>query len=208
METEVDAREPVATPSAAVSAAPDIEENVEIGPSASDLAVESDEDAAEAVINGSNGHGDEAEDAIRIESRQEDESAELVVQEDGKRVKVYELRDQSWHDRGTGQCKGIYDDSQDLALLVVEAEDVGGDKDQGGFLKEELLLSAKVERADIYARQQGQPFRFAEYRGVLTDRYADRVDRAERTRYRSQLSRCRGMRGYLAVHLRSPAPPK
>jgi protein phosphatase-4 regulatory subunit 3 len=69
---------------------------------------------------------------------------------------VYELRDQSWHDRGTGQCKGLYDDSQDLALLVVEAEDITGDKDgEGGFLKDELLLSTKVEKEDIYARQQG-----------------------------------------------------
>jgi len=29
---------------------------------------------------------------------------------------------------------------------------------EGGFLKEELLLSTKVEKDDIYARQQGMLF--------------------------------------------------
>jgi protein phosphatase-4 regulatory subunit 3 len=72
---------------------------------------------------------------------------------------VYELRDASWFDRGTGQCKGVYDDTQDLALIIVEAEDMSEGKDgegggategEGGFLKEELLLSTKVEKEDIY----------------------------------------------------------
>lgn len=77
--------------------------------------------------------------------------------------KVYELRDSSWFDRGTGHCKGVYDDTQDLALIIVEAEDMSEGKEgeaaategEGGFLKEELLLSTKVEKEDIYARQQG-----------------------------------------------------
>ena len=75
---------------------------------------------------------------------------------------MYELRDSSWFDRGTGHCKGVYDDTQDLALLIVEAEDMNEGKDEqgnegeGGFLKEELLLSTRVEKDDIYARQQGQ----------------------------------------------------
>ena len=72
---------------------------------------------------------------------------------------MYELRETSWHDRGTGFCKGIYDDSQDLALLIVESEfppdQATEDEGEGGFLKEELLLSARVEREDIYSRQQG-----------------------------------------------------
>jgi protein phosphatase-4 regulatory subunit 3 len=78
---------------------------------------------------------------------------------------VYELRDSSWFDRGTGLCQGAYDDSQDIALIVVEAEELqlekpageegGAAEGPGGFLKDELLLSAKVEKDDIYARQQG-----------------------------------------------------
>lgn len=75
---------------------------------------------------------------------------------------MYELRDSSWFDRGTGHCKGVYDDTQDLALLIVEAEDTNEGKEEapmegeGGFLKEELLLSTRVEKDDIYARQQGR----------------------------------------------------
>jgi protein phosphatase-4 regulatory subunit 3 len=76
-------------------------------------------------------------------------------------LQVYELRDSSWFDRGTGHCKGVYDDTQDLALIIVEAEDMSEGKDgvtegEGGFLKEELLLSSRVEKDDIYARQQGE----------------------------------------------------
>lgn len=46
--------------------------------------------------------------------------------------------------------------------MIVEAEDMNEGKDEaatdgeGGFLKEELLLSTRVEKDDIYARQQGQ----------------------------------------------------
>ena len=70
---------------------------------------------------------------------------------------MYELRDSSWFDRGTGYCKGIYDDTQDLALLIVESEEEGAkfEEGEGGFLKEELLLTARVEKEDIYVRQQG-----------------------------------------------------
>jgi protein phosphatase-4 regulatory subunit 3 len=45
-------------------------------------------------------------------------------------------------------------------LLIVEAEDTGPERGieegEGGFLKEELLLTARVERDDIYVRQQGE----------------------------------------------------
>lgn len=34
-------------------------------------------------------------------------------------------------------------------------EEAGAAEGPGGFLKEELLLTAKVEKDDIYARQQG-----------------------------------------------------
>ncbi|WRT63528.1 uncharacterized protein IL334_000433 [Kwoniella shivajii] len=78
--------------------------------------------------------------------------------QEGKRVKVYELHDTSWHDRGTGFCRGIYDDRQDIALIVVEPEDFeqegGKVEGEGGFLKNGLLLSARVEKEDIYGKQQ------------------------------------------------------
>ena len=82
---------------------------------------------------------------------------------------VYELRDNSWYDRGTGHCRGVYDDAQDLAMLIVEAEipeKAGEEEGEGGYLKEELLLSARVEKDDIYSRQQGgstRPRRTAPY---------------------------------------------
>jgi hypothetical protein len=118
-------------------------------------------------------------------------------------IKVYELRDSSWFDRGTGHCKGVYDDTQDLALIIVEAEpmpegqdgDSGGSgsgsgsgseggEGEGGFLKEELLLSTKVEKEDIYARQQGTSplmphlpvFDRWESKWELICRYTDRLD--------------------------------
>jgi protein phosphatase-4 regulatory subunit 3 len=70
---------------------------------------------------------------------------------------VYELKDSNWIDRGTGQCKGVYDDSQDLAMIIVETEDPPGEKEgEGGFLREDnLLLRTKVEKEEIYSRQQG-----------------------------------------------------
>jgi protein phosphatase-4 regulatory subunit 3 len=98
---------------------------------------------------------------------------------------VYELRDASWFDRGTGQCKGVYDDTQDLALIIVEAEDMSEGKDgegggaaegEGGFLKEELLLSTKVEKEDIYARQQGTLYLLLLNGIKLTSRYTDSMD--------------------------------
>jgi len=98
---------------------------------------------------------------------------------------VYELRDASWFDRGTGQCKGVYDDTQDLALIIVEAEDMSEGKDgegggaaegEGGFLKEELLLSTKVEKEDIYARQQGTLYLLYLNGIKLTSRYTDSMD--------------------------------
>ena len=98
---------------------------------------------------------------------------------------MYELRDASWFDRGTGQCKGVYDDTQDLALIIVEAEDMSEGKDgegggaaegEGGFLKEELLLSTKVEKEDIYARQQGTLYSHLLNGIKLTSRYIDSMD--------------------------------
>ena len=123
---------------------------------------------------------------------------------------MYELRDSSWFDRGTGYCKGIYDDTQDLALLIVEAEDTGPEKGveegEGGFLKEELLLTARVEKDDIYVRQQGESSTSLVTRRhcrildiwakdpIAHDRYIDCLDRAiHNTRHSSFFPGCGGM---------------
>lgn len=81
---------------------------------------------------------------------------------------MYELRESSWFDRGTGYCKGVYDEVQELALLIVEKEDeeakgegAGEPEGPGGFLKEDLLLSSRVEKDDIYTRQQGMSCSFS-----------------------------------------------
>lgn len=40
-----------------------------------------------------------------------------------RRVKVYELKGETWFDRGTGYCAGVYDEHEDAALLVARMED-------------------------------------------------------------------------------------
>ncbi|KAK0547392.1 Platinum sensitivity protein [Tilletia horrida] len=40
-----------------------------------------------------------------------------------RRVKVYELQNDSWFDRGTGYCAGVYDEARDEALLVARKEE-------------------------------------------------------------------------------------
>ncbi|KAE8224253.1 hypothetical protein CF319_g2831 [Tilletia indica] len=40
-----------------------------------------------------------------------------------RRVKVYELQNDSWFDRGTGYCAGVYDEHRDEALLVARKEE-------------------------------------------------------------------------------------
>ncbi|KAL7410975.1 component of IIS longevity pathway SMK-1-domain-containing protein [Mrakia frigida] len=76
-------------------------------------------------------------------SSQPDSDRERSSSSELKKVKVYELRNDSWFDRGTGHVHGLYDEGTDQALLVVtaevlmldpaEEEDGGG----GGFVKED-----------------------------------------------------------------------
>ncbi|KAK4688245.1 protein phosphatase 4 regulatory subunit 3, partial [Tremellales sp. Uapishka_1] len=126
-----------------------------------------------AELNG-NAEGSDNENEIAgtdVDMRAAEEGEDAAMNgsggaNDGKRVKVYELREASWFDRGTGHCRTVYDPSQDLALLIVEAEELPTDKAgegeqagtgsdaPGGFLKEDLLLNSRVEKTDIYARQQ------------------------------------------------------
>lgn len=75
----------------------------------------------------------------------------------GLSVQVYELRDESWFDRGTGICRGMIN-ADGHAVILVEAEgaQVQGNEDEpGGFLTKDILLNSNVERDDIYGKQQG-----------------------------------------------------
>jgi len=61
---------------------------------------------------------------------------------DRKRVKVYELRNNDWFDRGTGFCTGTL--LNDEARIHVRSEDE----------PERTLLETKITREDGYQKQQ------------------------------------------------------
>ncbi|KPI42987.1 uncharacterized protein AB675_2210 [Cyphellophora attinorum] len=61
---------------------------------------------------------------------------------DKKRVKVYELRDNDWYDRGTGFCTGQI--LNDEPRIFVESEDQ----------PDRMLLETKIQKDDGYQKQQ------------------------------------------------------
>ncbi|KAK5256637.1 Platinum sensitivity protein, partial [Exophiala xenobiotica] len=61
---------------------------------------------------------------------------------DKKRVKVYELRDNDWFDRGTGFCTGQV--INDEPRIYVESEDQ----------PDRMLLETKIVKDDGYQKQQ------------------------------------------------------
>lgn len=74
-----------------------------------------------------------------------------------KKVKVYELRNDAWFDRGTGHVHGLYDEGTDQALLVVTAEEVL-DKSVKARIekeKEEARLAKKEESSEQEAEPGG-----------------------------------------------------
>lgn len=75
----------------------------------------------------------------------------------GPSIQVYELRDESWFDRGTGICRGMINaDGHAVILVEAESPQVQGNEDEpGGFLTKDILLNSNVERDDIYGKQQG-----------------------------------------------------
>nr|ODO02203.1 nuclear protein [Cryptococcus depauperatus CBS 7855] len=137
--------------------------------SAEIMAEDSDEPAPLEVQFNRKGEEEEAADQIVLDSANEEYETEeelrqmqiqALKQQHGKekerkRVKVYELRDTSWFDRGTGFCKGFVEDDG-VACLQVEAEDpVQEDPDEpGGFMARDFLLNTPVEKDDIYGKQQ------------------------------------------------------
>lgn len=65
------------------------------------------------------------------------------VTADRRRVKVYELKNNDWFDRGTGFCTGSL--VNDEAKIHVQSEDE----------PERLLLETRITRDDGYQKQQG-----------------------------------------------------
>ncbi|KAK9435369.1 suppressor of Mek1 [Metarhizium brunneum] len=66
---------------------------------------------------------------------------------DKKRVKVYELRDNDWFDRGTGFCTAAFattEDGQKDPRVIVESEDQPN----------RLLLETKIQKEDGFQKQQ------------------------------------------------------
>lgn len=78
-----------------------------------------------------------------------------------KRVKVYELRNNDWFDRGTGFCSAAYmnvDDSDEKEpRVIVESEDE----------PERLLLETRISRDDGFQRQQETLIVWTEPRSAL-----------------------------------------
>ncbi|PTB70384.1 DUF625-domain-containing protein [Trichoderma citrinoviride] len=103
--------------------------------------------------------------------------AQPVPHQDKKRVKVYELRNNDWFDRGTGFCTAKFATSEDGhkdPKVIVESEDQ----------PERLLLETTIQKQDGFQKQQGNGCRDAH-----------RVAGArERCRYGSELSGSGGMR--------------
>ncbi|KAJ3465901.1 hypothetical protein MRS44_006559 [Fusarium solani] len=67
---------------------------------------------------------------------------------DKKRVKVYELRNNDWFDRGTGFCSASFEtleDGRKDPRVIVESEDQ----------PDRLLLETKIQKEDGFQKQQG-----------------------------------------------------
>ncbi|PWZ03147.1 DUF625-domain-containing protein, partial [Testicularia cyperi] len=85
-----------------------------------------------------------------------------------RRVKVYELQGETWFDRGTGYCAGVYDETVDEALLVARREekcqfldgiDVAADAEalQGDTLANGSIASGlSAEGSNVAATDGGQ----------------------------------------------------
>lgn len=83
-----------------------------------------------------------------------------------RRVKVYELKGETWFDRGTGYCAGVYDETVDEALLVARREEncqflEGIDVPAEGDMDEtEPVLSNGTSEDAAQKPSQAQPCQF------------------------------------------------
>lgn len=89
-------------------------------------------------------------------------AAASAASQDRKRVKVYELKNNDWYDRGTGFCTGQYvgpqdapPDELDARILVVSEEDAN-----------RTLLETRIGKDDGYQKQQDTLIVWTESNGV------------------------------------------
>lgn len=80
-----------------------------------------------------------------LEASREDDRAlkDVKVPPKPRRVKVYEMRDENWHDCGTGYCTAWVDDEKDGYFLVKSEAN-----------EDQVLLKSKIVREDLYQIQQ------------------------------------------------------
>lgn len=103
----------------------------------------------------------------------------IITDVRGVPIQVYELRDESWFDRGTGICRGMINaDGHAVILVEAESPQVQENEDEpGGFLTKDILLNSNVERDDIYGKQQGLfPASTRSESDNLSGRYSDSLD--------------------------------
>ncbi|KAF2201789.1 DUF625-domain-containing protein [Delitschia confertaspora ATCC 74209] len=74
---------------------------------------------------------------------------------DRKRVKVYELKNNDWFDRGTGFCKGVIVNNEEAKILVASEED-----------PTRQLLETKISKDDGYQKQQDTLIVWTEQNGT------------------------------------------
>ena len=82
-----------------------------------------------------------------------------------RRVKVYELQGETWFDRGTGYCAGVYDEQHDAALLVARIEEgcrklklVPGEGDVESEGAEDRSLTLEDEQVGVEGKEDRKHF--------------------------------------------------
>ncbi|KAF2734759.1 DUF625-domain-containing protein [Polyplosphaeria fusca] len=74
---------------------------------------------------------------------------------DRKRVKVYELKNNDWFDRGTGFCRGVVVNQEEARIVVASEDDPG-----------RQLLETKISKDDGYQKQQDTLIVWTEQNGT------------------------------------------
>ncbi|KAF1829273.1 DUF625-domain-containing protein [Decorospora gaudefroyi] len=72
-----------------------------------------------------------------------------------KRVKVYELKNNDWFDRGTGFCKGVVTNPEEARIIVLSEED-----------QTRQLLETRISKDDGYQKQQDTLIVWTEQNGT------------------------------------------
>lgn len=74
---------------------------------------------------------------------------------DRKRVKVYELKNNDWFDRGTGFCRGVVTNQEEARIIVVSEDD-----------QSRQLLETRISKDDGYQKQQDTLIVWTEQNGT------------------------------------------